>query len=77
MGKTDVDQNVNETLFCPLCSAKKILQYNDNSKNQNADSNPDGDIKFVRHLTQNSAGVCLCQIFADNPEVFSRDFDWS
>lgn len=75
MGKTDVDQDVKASLFCPLCGAKKILPPNDNSKNQNTDSNPGGNSKFARHLTQNSAGLCLCQIFADNPEVFSREFD--
>lgn len=75
MGKTDVDRKVKESFFCPLCGTRKILPPNDNSKKQNADSNPGGDSKFARHLTQNSVGLCLCQIFTDNPVAFSRDFD--
>lgn len=75
MGKTDADRKVNESFFCPLCGAEKILPPNNNSEKQNADCNPGHEIKFARHLTPNSVGLCLCQLFGDNPEVFSRDFD--
>lgn len=75
MGKTDAGKEVKESFFCPLCGAKKILPSNNNSEKQYTDCNPGCEIQFARHLTQNSIGLCLCQLFGDNPEVFFSEFN--